>query len=272
MCRFRSGIILKTRCVIAQEENDSHSDLLESMGIEDTAENAMRVFVRAELLPPKNEWWTNPDTWKVNIDQDITPDWFDEDKERYITEFRAVVKAWWKDHVLIDQKVDELTSGYYRLKRCKVKELLNDVKVLCDNSTVSRMYDNSTVSRMYGNSTVSRMCDNSTVSEMCDNSTVSEMCDNSTVSRMYDNSTVSRMYGNSTVSEMYGDSTVSEMYGDSTVSRMYDNSTVSEMYGDSTVSRMYGNSIARNHHDGTIHISSDTLLKVVNHVNDERED
>ena len=36
MCNFKSGIILKNRVVLAPEGNESHSDLLESLGIEDT--------------------------------------------------------------------------------------------------------------------------------------------------------------------------------------------------------------------------------------------
>ena len=35
MCRFKSGIILKNKIVIAPEDNESHSDLLESLGIKD---------------------------------------------------------------------------------------------------------------------------------------------------------------------------------------------------------------------------------------------
>ena len=46
---------------------------------------------------------------------------------------------------MIDQKIDELNSGYYRLKRCEVKKLCGDVKVLLDSSQVSEMYDSSTV-------------------------------------------------------------------------------------------------------------------------------
>lgn len=152
MCKFRSGIILKTRCVVAQGSNDSHTNLLEKLGIEDTTRNAMTKFVRAELIPPKNEWWTNPDTWNINIDQDITPDWFNEDKERYIAEFKEAVKTWWEAHVLVDKKVEELSTGYYRLKRCEVKRLLKDVQVMCDNSSVQEMHGNSSVQEMYGSS------------------------------------------------------------------------------------------------------------------------
>ncbi|MGN0272402.1 MAG: hypothetical protein ACI4DL_06525, partial [Lachnospiraceae bacterium] len=130
MCRFKSGIILKTRCVIAEGSNDSHSDLLEELKIEDTTENAMTKFVRAELIPPNDAWWTDPDTWEFVIDQDIVPEWFEIDEDRYIAEFKKAVKEWCKEHVLIDQCIDELTSGYYRLKRCEVKKILKDAQVM----------------------------------------------------------------------------------------------------------------------------------------------
>ena len=294
MCGFKSGLILKNRCVIAEGANDSHSDLLESLGIEDNIENAMRVFVRVELLPPNEEWWTDPDTWKENVDQDILPEWFENDKDRYFDEFRKAVKDWWKEHVRIDEEIEELSSGYYRLKRCKVKNMLKDVKAMLDNSTVQNMWDNSTVQNMLDNSTVQNMRDNSTVQNMRGNSTVQNMLDNSTVQNMRDNSTVQNMWGNSTVQDMWDNSTVQNMrgnstvqnmldnptvqnmrdnstvqnmWGNSTVQDMRDNSTVQNMRGNSTVQNMWGNSIARDSENKKIKISSECDYEIVKEEN-----
>ena len=294
MCGFKSGLILKNRCVIAEGANDSHSDLLESLGIEDNIENAMRVFVRVELLPPNEEWWTDPDTWKENVDQDILPEWFENDKDRYFDEFRKAVKDWWKEHVRIDEEIEELSSGYYRLKRCKVKNMLKDVKAMLDNSTVQNMWDNSTVQDMRDNSTVQNMRDNSTVQNMRGNSTVQNMLDNPTVQNMRDNSTVQNMWGNSTVQDMLDNSTVQNMrgnstvqnmldnptvqnmrdnstvqnmWGNSTVQDMRDNSTVQNMRGNSTVQNMWGNSIARDSENKKIKISSECDYEIVKEEN-----
>ena len=276
MCGFKSGLILKNRCVIAEGANDSHSDLLESLGIEDNIENAMRVFVRVELLPPNEEWWTDPDTWKENVDQDILPEWFENDKDRYFDEFRKAVKDWWKEHVRIDEEIEELSSGYYRLKRCKVKNMLKDVKAMMDNSTVQNMRDNSTVQDMWDNSTVQNMRDNSTVKNMMDNSTVQDMWgnstvqdmwDNSTVKNMMDNSTVQNMRDNSTVQDMWGNSTVQDMMGNSTVQNMWGNSTVQDMWGNSTVQDMMGNSISRDSENKKIKISSECDYEIVKEEN-----
>ena len=52
MCRFKSGIILKSRVVLAPDENESHFDLLKSMNIEDEYINATKNFVKVEFIPP----------------------------------------------------------------------------------------------------------------------------------------------------------------------------------------------------------------------------
>lgn len=188
MCRFKSGIIFKTRCVVAPEDNDSHSDLLRELNIYDNYVNATRLFVRAELVPRNYEWWTDPSGWEFNVDQDMIPDWYDDDPGRYEEEFRQAVKAWWNEHVIVDKKIDELRSGFYRLKRCEIKKLLKDVKVYLDQSEVGAMYDNSRVGEMYGNSRVGKMYRNSRVGKMYRDSQVGAMYENSRVGEMYENS------------------------------------------------------------------------------------
>ena len=256
MCQFKSGIILKDRAVVAPGGNDSHTNLLEFLGIEDNDDTGLTVnFVRVELVEKNRQWWINPEEhpekWKFIVDQDIVPDWFEEDQEKYENMFRDAVCKWWKEHVKVGQEIDGFDTGYYRLKDCKVKELCGNVEVWLDNSSVSAMYDNSRVKEMRGNSSVDKMYNESIIKEMCDNSIVSimfddskvkEMHDDSKVNVMYDDSKVKEIYNNSIVSAMHDDSKVKEMYGNSIVSAMYDNSKVDKMYGNSRVKEMRGNS------------------------------
>lgn len=101
MCRFKSGVILKNRVVLAPEGNNSHSDLLESLNIEDTHLNASKTFVRAELVPPDGNKAVDIGEWKYIVDQDITPDWYDNDPGRYEADFRAAVKEYLKDKFVV---------------------------------------------------------------------------------------------------------------------------------------------------------------------------
>lgn len=94
MCRFKSGLIFKDRVVLAPMYNESHSRMLERMKIEDSDFNARKVFVRAELLPYNDDFMSDINKWKYIVDQDVTPDWYDEDPERYEDMFRESVKEW----------------------------------------------------------------------------------------------------------------------------------------------------------------------------------
>ena len=99
MCQFKSGVILKNRVVLTPEGNESHSDLLESLGIEDNHLNATKTFVRAELIPKDDNKYTDISEWKYRVDQDIVPDWYEKDPGRYEEEFRDTVREYMKEYM-----------------------------------------------------------------------------------------------------------------------------------------------------------------------------
>lgn len=109
MCQFKSGIILKNRVVLTPEGNESHSDLLKSLSIEDIHMNASKTFVRAELIPKDNNKMSDVKDWRYKVDQDIVPDWYEKDPQRYEQEFRSVVE----DYMEKWKKRFKLICGYY---------------------------------------------------------------------------------------------------------------------------------------------------------------
>lgn len=102
MCRFKSGIQLKNRNVLTSIYNDNHSDLLKDLKIEDSRYNAETKFVRAELIPPNDNIAADISEWKYNVDQDIVPDWFDLDREKYEQSFREDIKDWLEKNLTIE--------------------------------------------------------------------------------------------------------------------------------------------------------------------------
>ncbi len=97
MCKLKSGIILKNRVFVP--EYDRHTEMLEELGIEDDYLNASKTFVRVELSPADGDVFSDIDTWKLTVDQDITPEWYDEDT--YKQQVVEAVKEWAKDHIHI---------------------------------------------------------------------------------------------------------------------------------------------------------------------------
>ena len=198
MCKLKSAIILKDR--IFMPDYDSHSKMLEELGITDDYINASKVFVRAELAPENGDVFSNIDDWKLEVDQDITPEWFD---EKDCTErMRKAVKEWAKTHIFIGQNDLKISHGEnIFIKDCEDVEICDNatVKCICGNAMVNNIYGNATVKYIYGNATVKYIYGKATVKNICDNATVESIYGEATVKRICDNATVKNIYDNATV-------------------------------------------------------------------------
>lgn len=156
MCKLKSGIILKDRVYIG--ETDSHTELLKELGIEDTFENASKIFVRAELLPTDNDVFSNIDSWEYSVDQDILPDWYmkDFDRERMV----EAVKEWAKNHVHVNKVGLHLKSGkQHYIKDCEQVVIDGSAEVEC-------IIKNSKIEKISGYATVRWISDSATIGEI----------------------------------------------------------------------------------------------------------
>lgn len=94
MCNFLSAIMLKGKNVLAPIYNQSHSRMIEKLGLEDDSFNARKVFVRAELRPYYGDLLSDIDKWQFVVDQDVVPDWYETASGKYEERVRTDVKEW----------------------------------------------------------------------------------------------------------------------------------------------------------------------------------
>lgn len=172
MCKLKSVLVLKDR--VFCPDYDSHEDMLQELGIEDNMLNAQKTFVRVELSPKYGDFRIPVEEWKMEVDQDIVPEWFDAegDYERVL----EAVKAWAEKHIIKSGKTVVRSGIYYLSGSSEVVASGTAMVKAAENAKVDA-FDNSTVEAC-GNSTV-KACGNSTV-EAWDNSTV-KAWDNSIV-------------------------------------------------------------------------------------------
>ena len=225
MCKLKSAIILKDK--IFMPDYDSHSKMLEELKITDDYINASKVFVRAELVPENGDAFSDIDRWEFSVDQDITPEWFDE--KDCAERMRKAVKEWAKTHIFIGQNGLTISHGEnIFIKDCKNVNIYGNATVesICGKATVKYIYDNATVNYIYGNAAVNYICDNATVERIYDNATVNYICDNATVNYIYGNATAKSICDNATVERIYGNATVNYIYGNATVKSICGKATV----------------------------------------------
>ena len=134
MCQLKSCLVLKDR-VFCPDYN-SHQQMLEELGIEDDYLHASKTFVRVEFTPPDNtKSLIEPlDMWTLKVDQDITPEWWDEKADRQRVE--EAVEIWRKGHVF--------REGKHSVKAGKVYAYGNAIVTAYNDATVTA-YDNATV-------------------------------------------------------------------------------------------------------------------------------
>ena len=207
MCKLKSAIILKDR--IFMPDYDSHSKMLEELGITDDYINASKVFVRAELSPENGDVFSDIDGWEFSVDQDITPEWFDE--KDCAERMRNTVKEWANTHIFIGQNDLKISHG----ENIFIKDC-NNVKI-CGNATVKNIY---------GKATVKNICGDATVENIHDKATVEYICGGATVKNIYGKATVKNICGGATVESIYDKATVKNICGNATVENICGGATV----------------------------------------------
>lgn len=150
MCRLKSGIILKNRVFVP--EYDSHTEMLEELGIKDDYLNASKTFVRVELSPANGDVFSCIDTWKLKIDQDITPEWYDENT--YRPQVVEAVKEWAKDHIHIG--IDNLKIAAGKIIISKTVKTLKSTAV--QRSRISATVQRSRISTAVQRSRMQKDC------------------------------------------------------------------------------------------------------------------
>ena len=143
MCRLKSCLVLKDR--VFCPDYDSHQQMLEKLGIEDNYLHASKTFVRVELLPPNTNTRSlrEPlDKWTLKVDQDVTPEWWDEKADRPRVE--EAVEAWRAGHVFTEGEHIVTAGEVYAFGSATV-EACGSATVTAYNSATVKAYDSAAV-------------------------------------------------------------------------------------------------------------------------------
>ena len=112
--------------------------------------HASKVFVRVELVPEDNDKTSDVDEWKLNVDQDVLPDWWNEND--CLPRIKAAVKAWCNSHILRTRMHTVRDGIWYAYGNASVKAWGNASVKAHGNATVEA-WGNASV-EAWGNASV----------------------------------------------------------------------------------------------------------------------
>ena len=137
MCRLKSGVLLRDRVYVP--DHDSHGKMLQDLGIHDNYIGASKTFVRFELSPDDGNLLTDVNTWAMTIDQDIVPEWFVVDREKYEGIMTDAVREWAEKHIIKEGKHEKSEGTYY---------LLNDAEITLHGNAHATLMGNAKATLM----------------------------------------------------------------------------------------------------------------------------
>ena len=239
MCQLKSCLVLKDR--VFCPDYDSHQQMLKELGIEDNYLHACKTFVRVELTPPNDNTRSliEPlNKWRLRVDQDVTPEWWDEKADRQRVE--EAVEAWRRKYAFTEGEHVVRAGAIYAFGNAIVSAYGNAMVTANDNAKVRardcakiyafgkatvEAFDSTTV-KAYGGAAV-EACGSAKV-EAFGNATVKARnivtviaCDNAKVEAY--NNVIAKAYDNAKVSAY--DSTRVETWSHAVV-KAYDNTIV----------------------------------------------
>jgi hypothetical protein len=262
MCQFLSVVITKSGKVYGDGSYDDHSriinenkdkdkELCETENKEVSQEENLKLqkFARVEITPKDGNIFNHKlGNWKIRIDEQITPMWWDKESEKLA--FKKL-KEIFKTQFIIGGEYGELNRDVRFLKDCTIKVLRSTVQKVYGGGTVQKVWGGGTVQEVCGGGivqkvwggTVQKVCDGGTVQKVYGGGTVQEVWGGGTVQKVCDGGTVQKVCDGGTVQKVYGGGTVQEVWGGGTVQKVCGGGTVQEVYGGGIVQKALGNTI-----------------------------
>ena len=152
MCKFYSAIVMRNGDLLHNENLTSHEDLIRLFNINDTQANCDK-FVRVEFCPDDYKDYPLIEKYKLNIDEESCPEWFEKHRE-YVTERLKEIVS--KRIVTSHQKI--ITGGLYVIADCVIDKVIA-AEVVYLSGTVTENYgtvtkNSGTVTYNYGTVTI----------------------------------------------------------------------------------------------------------------------
>jgi len=133
MCRMASFVLTKDK-VYWSKKSDSHEDIISEYHLND-GENIS--ILRAEIVPPNDNYRLPLEKWEYNIDQDIIPDWYVAPHEEERT--RRTLADWVAYKIIIVGH-REMTDGNYILYSSASAELYDSASAKLYGSASAELY------------------------------------------------------------------------------------------------------------------------------------
>jgi hypothetical protein len=226
MCEFFSAAVIPGNQLLYLPSTDSHSITMFHYSYQYPYLRDLKDrpnFVKIEFKFQNDPF--NPEDYRLTIDQDYVPSWFD--KDEVTLKCKRIIKS-----MIITEDRECLATGRYLLKDCAIRFVCGDTKIerMSGSAQIKQMSDSAQIKQMYGSAQIERMYDSAKIEQMSGFAQIERMSGSAQIKQMSDSAKIEQMYGSAQIEQMYGSAQIEQMSGFAQIKRMYDSAKIERMY------------------------------------------
>jgi hypothetical protein len=173
MCQFKSAIVVRDEGskggfrLLLSPWTESHSELETLFKLRDG--KIKPLYAKVEFSPKDLAEAYKVETYKLTIDEERKPDWFDgEMQEKVAAKLADYIKS-----IIVDGDVELLIGGQFIVApKARIGRIgIATVNSIC-SATVGSIYGSATVGSIYGSARVDNIYDSATVGSICDSAKI----------------------------------------------------------------------------------------------------
>jgi len=227
MCKFFRCLITKDR-VYWNRNTDSHEDIITMYRLKDNEVDLVRV----ELLPIDGDVFNlNRENWKLEIDQDILPVWFE--KSLYEDEVFKAFSRCVENAFLIGKERRVINSGRWFIKDSKISYICGNAKVeiIDGNSEVLMIGDDVRVNTIKGNTEIEEIQGDVFIHNIQGSSIVNSISGYVFVGSIKENTKVNFINGNARIGDICENAEIVSISHNAYIHRIYGNVIIHTING-----------------------------------------
>lgn len=191
MCRFFSALVLRNGDLLHDPATDHHSWLIEAHGLNAFETSRTEHFVRVEYAPNNPELSYDLSAYRLRVDEETTPIWWDEVQESVEAKCRAIVSR-----MIINDARPMLLSGAYVLgPKAAINQVVGArIAAMCGDAYITKTA-NTHIESMFERARIFELAYGSVVGTMFSDSQISWVQQGALVDTVVDRSRIGTVRG-----------------------------------------------------------------------------
>ena len=196
MCRPASFVITRQgRGMLAnwsKETSESHTDIIEKLGLREQNVRGEYLFVRIEITPPNDDFMAPLDQWQFKVDQDVLPEWWDADAaERCV---RKELPEWLAAKVVL--------PGQIRAAVCAqdyVVLVMGEIQDVWGSAVIKNVRDSAVIQNVRDSATIQNVRDSATIQNVRDSAVIQNVGGSAVIKNVWDSAVIQNVRGSATI-------------------------------------------------------------------------